>query len=77
MRGVRQGCPFAPYLFPLIGEALNMAAKEEQRQALTHGILLPGDEQQRLLSQYADDTSFSPIGEELNVQNTITLMHNF
>ena len=27
--GVRQGCPLAPYLFLLVGESLNMAAKEE------------------------------------------------
>jgi len=28
-RSVRQGCPLAPYLFLLIGEALNMATNKE------------------------------------------------
>jgi hypothetical protein len=39
-RGVRQGCPLAPYLFLLIGEALNVVSKQEMALGALFGIKL-------------------------------------
>lgn len=60
--GVRQGCPLAPYLFLMIGEALNIAAKEEQRLGNIQGILLSDNDTRQLITQFADDTGFFFIG---------------
>jgi len=49
-RGVRQGCPLAPYLILLVGEFLNIATKEEQRLGRIHGILLLDSEDCHLIS---------------------------
>lgn len=62
-RGVRQGCPLAPYLFFIVAEVLNTIFKRNAKLGLIRGIQLPCDRQQILL-QYADDTSLILRGEE-------------
>jgi hypothetical protein len=59
VRGVRQGYPLAPYLFLLIGEALNIATKQAMIAGSIEGIRLPNDVGQQLIIQYADDTNYT------------------
>jgi hypothetical protein len=40
-RGMWQGCPLAPCLFLIMGEALNAKIYEEQRLGKIEGIHLP------------------------------------
>lgn len=54
-RGVRQGCPLAPYLFLIVGEVLTHAIKKVVAKRRLRGISLPGGKQS--ISQYADDSS--------------------
>jgi len=76
-RGVRQGCPLAPYLFLLVGEAFNVAAKENQRLGKIQGIQLPESEDRQLLFQYANDNGVSILGQEIFLKNTVDLIHRF
>jgi hypothetical protein len=48
-RGVWQGCPLVPYLFLLIGEALNIATKQAMAIGSIQGIRLPDDVGQQLI----------------------------
>jgi hypothetical protein len=65
-RGVRQGCPLAPYLFLVVGEALNSAMKEVVRAGELVGITLPKNAGEQIIFQYADDTNFTILAEETN-----------
>jgi len=67
----------APYLFLLVGEAFNMAAKEDQRLGKIQGIQLPESEDRQLLSQYADDNGVSIIGQKIFLKNTVDLISRF
>ena len=40
-QGVRQGCPMAPYLFLVVGQALNATTKFQLQLSSLHGIRLP------------------------------------
>jgi len=46
LHGVKQGCLLVLYLFLLVGEALNIAAKVEQRTGRIIGIHLPNNSEQ-------------------------------
>lgn len=76
-RGVRPGCPLAPYPFLIVAEALHMAASVEQRLGKIHGISLPDSDLQQLVAQYVDDTGLSVIGRESDLRNTISLLDRF
>lgn len=58
-RGVRQGCPLAPFLFFIVAEVLNAMVKNEVRRGAVRGITLPAPGCEQVVAQYADDTSFS------------------
>lgn len=57
-RGIRQGCPIAPYLFLIIGEALTHTIKKASTEGRLRGITLPGGKKQQNISQYMDYSSF-------------------
>jgi hypothetical protein len=76
-RGVRQGCPLAPYLFIIAAEVLNMMVKAEVVSGHVKGIELPCGNRQQIIAQYADDTSFTLRGEEESVRNLIYLLETF
>ena len=57
-RGVRQGCPLAPYLFLIVGEALTHTVKKAVAEGRLRDLVLPGGTKQHYISQYADDSSF-------------------
>jgi hypothetical protein len=55
--GVRQGCPWTPYLFLVIGKALNQAVKVHVMSGNIVGIsLFPCSRNDQLISQDVDDT---------------------
>lgn len=76
-RGVRQGCPLAPYLFIILADVLNIAVQTEACAGRIKGISLPFEHRQQILAQYADDTSFTLLGEEESVRSLIYLLETF
>lgn len=71
-RGVRQGCPLAPFLFLVMGEALHVKVRLAQAQGRIQGVKLLRSETQQLTLQYADDTSFTV---RANLDSTSTLVN--
>ncbi|KAL3694943.1 hypothetical protein R1sor_008594 [Riccia sorocarpa] len=61
-RGVRQGCPIAPFLFALCTEPLMAMLREKQKVGQIEGIKLPGG-RSAPYNLFADDT-------ELNIRAT-------
>jgi len=45
-RGVRQGCPLAPYLFLIMDEVLNIMIKQATTRGEIHGIKIPSGEKE-------------------------------
>jgi hypothetical protein len=76
-RGVRQGCPLAPYLFLLIAEVMNAMLKKEVAARTVKGIQLPMAGRQQVIAQYADDTSLTLLGEEIPIQGAINTLEIF
>jgi hypothetical protein len=58
-RGMQQECPLAPYLFLIMGEALNIKIYEEQRLGKIEGIRLPMSNRRHIIAQYADDSNLT------------------
>ena len=76
-RGVRQGCPLAPYIFLIVGEALTHTIKKAVKEGRLKGISLPGGIKQQCISQYADDSSFMVRGEKRYVDELVRLLKTF
>ena len=72
-RGVRQGWPFASYLFLIMVEVLNAMVVKEMELGVIKGIKLPFMNRQQIVAQYADDTSFALLGEEPRYKISSTL----
>lgn len=76
-RRLPKGCPLAPYLFLLVVETLNVVAKATMIIGAFQGIRLPNSEDQQLLLQFANDTTFLLKGEEFYLQNLVSLLQVF
>jgi hypothetical protein len=76
-RGIRQGCPLAPYLFLFVAEALHSATRAAATLGQLTGINLPDGITQQLLLQYADDTSFTLARRQPNLQYRTALLDRF
>ncbi|KAL3696147.1 hypothetical protein R1sor_010223 [Riccia sorocarpa] len=75
-RGVRQGCPVAPYLFVLSTQPLMLLFEKAQREKRLEGIHLPGGRQ--LLHQlFADDTGVHLQVRERDFQVTKSIVDTF
>ena len=71
-RGVRQGCPLSPYLFIICGEPLTNAIKNSPN---IRGINI--DNNEFLITQFADDTQLFLEGTEKSLNSAISLLENF
>jgi hypothetical protein len=72
-RGVRQGCPISPYLFILTTEIMNRWLKKHLNQ---YGII-DKNGQNYLISQFADDTSFSLREDNEGIHSLFNLLKNY
>jgi hypothetical protein len=75
-RGVRQGCPLAPYLFLIVAEVLNAMVKQRMVMGEVKGIKLPSGKEQ-VTAQYVNDTSFTLSGEEAPVRSLMQILNTF
>ena len=76
-RGVRQGCPLAPYLFLIVGEILIHMIKRAVEEGRLKGVFLPGGKKQQCISQYADDSSFMVRGTKEDVDKLVRILETF
>lgn len=76
-RGVRQGCPLAPFLFLIMSEALHATIQQAQEQGRITGVKLPRSESQQLTLQFADDTSFTVKADHGSVTLLVNLLNTF
>jgi hypothetical protein len=76
-RGVRQGCPLAPFLFLLVGETLHAASFRAMQAGSLQGIRLPGGVGQQLMVQYADDVNYTLLAQRENMESLTRLLHLF
>ena len=74
---IRQGHLVAPYLFLVIGEALQVVRMAVQQIRELTSISLPSGRHQQLISQYADDMSLSLFGMRPIFQALISLLQTF
>jgi hypothetical protein len=76
--GVKQGCPWAPYLFLVIGETLNQVVKTHVMSGNFVGIsLFPCSRNDQLISQDVDDTSFTIKGKRNHMEILIAFLKVF
>ena len=76
-RGMRQGCPLAPYLFLIVGEILTHMIKRAVEEGRLKGVFLPGGKKQQYISQYADDSSFMVRGTKEDVDELVSILETF
>ena len=76
-RGVRQGCPLAPYLFLIVGEALTHTIKKAVKEKRLRGVVLSGGKKQQCISQYTDDSSFMVRGDKRDINELVKLLKTF
>lgn len=74
-KGVRQGCPLAPLLFLIMGEALHTKVHQAQVQSHIKGVELLASKEQQLTLQFADDTSFTIRAEQRSVSTLVNILN--
>ena len=74
-RSVRQGCPLAPYLFLLVGEAFN--AFLYKSKSSIKGIQWPGMEEVVFDCEFPDNTSLYVAGDDKNLCEVQNLIRDF
>lgn len=67
----------APYLFFIVAEAVNAMVKEGMTVGLVKGIRLSGGDRQQVVAQFADDTFFTLLGDEVRFKALIDLLDCF
>ena len=76
-RGVKQGCPLAPYFFLIVGESLTYIIKKAVEEKKLKCVVLPGSKKQQCISQYADDSCFMIRGEKRDIDELVRLLKTF
>ena len=76
-RGMHQGCALAPYLFLLVAQTLNDAAKAATEAGAFQGILLSIRGSRLLMLQFAVNTAFTIEGQESHLQNLVKLLRTY
>jgi hypothetical protein len=66
-----------PYLFILVGKALNVLVKRVVENKKIKGVMLLDKVNQHVISQYVDDTLLTIKGEERIFNNVIHLLQRF
>jgi hypothetical protein len=72
-----QRCLLAPYLFLLVQESLNVAAKAAMAVGDFAGILLSNQHSRQLFLQYANDTTIMIKGTEHGPNNLVSFLNLF
>jgi hypothetical protein len=75
-RGVRQGCPLAPFLFTIVAEALSQLLLAAVEEGVVDGLRMQ-DGSQQIINQFADDTFLFLVAEERNLRNVKGLLDTF
>lgn len=76
-RGVRQGCPLAPYLLLIVGEVINYMVNRAMATGEFKGIILHGNHHNQIIVHYANDMSFTMEGRVEVVGNLVNLLKPF
>jgi hypothetical protein len=76
-KGIRHGCPLAPYLFLIVGEFLNSKIKKKVQQGRIRGIDLLGALESQTIAQFANDTLLTKRKEEPYVRATVHTLNQF
>ncbi|KAJ9549873.1 hypothetical protein OSB04_022416 [Centaurea solstitialis] len=76
-RGLRQGDPLSPFLFLLVGEALQVMTLEACEKGLFKGVTLASSNRNVSLIQYADDALFFGHWSKRTVGNLMKILHCF
>ncbi len=69
--------PIGSYLFLIMDEVLNIMIKQGKTRGEIHGIKIPSGVKEQIISQYADNTSMSLVGEEDNIDKMVDLLNTF
>ncbi|GMI94997.1 hypothetical protein HRI_003169000 [Hibiscus trionum] len=76
-RGLRQGCPFSPLLFNIVGEALSSLFRKANDMGIIEGVSIGNSGTKVSHLQFADDLIVFANGERKNMINIKRLLRIF